>query len=660
MTEPYITIDLEKIEHNARIVTRFCRNHGIEVSGVSKVACGNPDVAKAMLRGGVTSIGESRMRNIHRLKANGVNSQFLLLRTPPLSNIDAIVTSVDVSLNSELSVIAALSESALKRGLVHKIILMLDLGDLREGILPEDLFTVTRDVIELEGVKIVGLGTNLSCYGGVVPSEENMGLLAFYANELEKRFNLQLRYISGGNSSSIELIAAGRMPKKINHLRLGESILLGRETINRTPVPGTYQDAFHLKAEIIELKKKPSLPIGRTAQDAFGNTPVFEDKGDMFRAILNIGREDIDIDGIVPTDPRLSILGASSDHLLVNVTDACNDIQLGDEIEFSVNYSALLAGMTSNYVEKKTDEHTQKTKESKNVMLLEVPAADNGISPSAMILEKLSSELRRMAILVEDKDNPTISETKKNNNTSLSLQQKATLRQAAANIAGRVDRCMVNHHIPIVISSEPSVSLGVYGGLPGGKGQLGLILFSAYGGFTLPGDTENDDINRMILASALGYGGDELAVFPGKRPAFKAENVVLIGVRSLTEKESQRICDSMINVFTMEDIDTFGMKEVCYRAIRAASMGTSGIHVTCDMSVMDMRETYGIRNPVIGGISYREAHLAMEIISLSGLLRSADITGFATDIEPDEVTASAASGFLLSLCGKRILGRQKR
>jgi len=659
MTEPYITINLEKIEHNARTITRFCRNHGIEVSGVSKVACGNPDVAKAMLRGGVTSIGESRMRNIHRLKANGVNAKFLLLRTPPLSNIDAIVTSVDISLNSELSVIAALSESALKRGLVHKIILMLDLGDLREGILPEDLFTVTRDVIELEGVKIVGLGTNLSCYGGVVPSEENMGLLAYYADEMEKRFNLKLQYVSGGNSSSIELISAGKMPKRINHLRLGESILLGRETIHRTPIPGTYQDAFLLKAEIIELKKKPSLPIGQTAQDAFGNTPIFEDKGDMIRAILNIGREDIDVDGIVPTDPRLSILGASSDHLLVNVTEACGEIQLGDEIEFSVNYSALLAGMTSSYVEKKTDEHNPQSADYKGVMLLGVPSAGSSFSPSARIRTKLTAELHRMAIPVEDKDDLFLPEIEASPSLSAFSTQKRRAVLMSENIAGIVDRCMVNHHIPIVISSEPSASLGVYGGLPTGKDQLGLIVFSAYGGFALPGDTENDDINRMILASALGYGGDGLALLGINQPVFKAENVVLIGVRSLGEVESQRICDSMINVFTMEDIDTLGMKEVCYRAIRAACMGTSGIHVTCDMSVMDMRETSGILNPVIGGISYREAHLAMEIISLSGLLRSADITGFANDFEPDEVTANVASGFLLSLCGKRILGKRK-
>ena len=174
MAGPYVTIDLEKIEHNAWTITNLCAQHGIEVTGVTKVTCGIPQVGKAMLRGGVTSIGESRLENILRQKANGVHAPFMLLRIPPLSAVEEIVTSVDISLNSELSVIIALSESARKRGLVHDIILMVDLGDLREGIWPDDLMPVVREVVELDGVRIVGLGTNLSCYGGIVPTEQNM------------------------------------------------------------------------------------------------------------------------------------------------------------------------------------------------------------------------------------------------------------------------------------------------------------------------------------------------------------------------------------------------------------------------------------------------------------------------------------------------------
>lgn len=359
MAGPYITIDLAKIAHNARTITRLCAQHGIEVTGVTKGTCGLPEVAHAMLRGGVVSIGESRQQNIHRLRASGINTSYMLLRIPPLSEVDDVVTSADISLNSEVSVIAALSEAACRRGLVHAVIIMVDVGDLREGVWPNDLIPFVRDIITLPGIRIVGLGTNLSCYGGVVPSEDNMQQLVDYASQLERTFGVHLQYISGGNSSALPLIAAGKMPRRVNHVRIGEGILLGRETIHRTAWPDTFQDAFRLYAEVIERKEKPSIPIGAMSEDAFGRQPTFADQGQRVRAILDIGREDVDVAGLQPLDARLAILGASSDHLLVDVTAAAGAIRVGDELAFSLNYSALLAAMTSPYVAKRPSYRTE-------------------------------------------------------------------------------------------------------------------------------------------------------------------------------------------------------------------------------------------------------------------------------------------------------------
>lgn len=353
MAGPYVTIDLEKIAHNARTITRLCARHGIAVTGVTKGTCGLPEVARAMLHGGVVSIGESRLQNIHRLRASGITTSYMLLRLPPLSEVDDVVTSVDISLNSEVAVLAALSAAACRRGLVHAVIIMVDLGDLREGVWPDDLLPFVRDMITLPGIRLVGLGTNLSCYGGVVPSEDNMQQLVDYASQLERTFGVHLPYISAGNSSALPLIATGKMPRRVNHMRIGEGILLGRETIHRTAWPDTFQDAFRLYAEVIEWKEKPSVPIGETSEDAFGRQPTFADRGERVRAILDIGREDVDVAGLQPFDARLTILGASSDHLLVDVTAAAGAIQVGDEITFSLNYSALLAVMTSPYVAKR-------------------------------------------------------------------------------------------------------------------------------------------------------------------------------------------------------------------------------------------------------------------------------------------------------------------
>ena len=345
MPHPCLTIDLDKIEHNARTIVGLCKQHGIDVTGVTKGVCGRPEVAKAMLRGGVSSIGESHIENIHRLKAAGVSTSYMLLQIPALSAADEVVEAVDVSLNSELAVLEGLSAAARRHGRVHEVVLMVDLGDLREGIWPDELVPFVREALRLPGIRIKGVGTNLACFGAVAPSADNMNQLVELAREIEQTFGSTLEWISGVNSSGLELIAAGCMPMRVNHARIGEAILLGRETIHRKPWPGTFQDAFVLHAEILELRKKPSLPVGERCEDAFGKHPAFEDRGEVLRALLNVGREDVDVGGITPIDARIMILGGSSDYLVADVSGAAG-VRVGDELAFSVTYGALLAAMT--------------------------------------------------------------------------------------------------------------------------------------------------------------------------------------------------------------------------------------------------------------------------------------------------------------------------
>jgi predicted amino acid racemase len=353
MPSPFISIDLGKLEANARAVTDLCGEHGIAVTGVTKGTCGSPEVARAMLRAGCASIGESRVENIERLRAGGIDASFMFLRGPALSRVDDVLAQTQCSLNSEISVVTALADAARRRGLVHDVIVMVDLGDLREGVWPDDLVPFVGEIVDLQGVRVAGLGTSLTCFGGVIPTEENMQQLVALASELESTFNLQLDCLSGGSSSALPLIAAGKMPPRINHVRIGEAILLGVETAHRTPWPGTHQDAFVLYAEVIELKRKPSVPIGEVIQNAFGKSAVLEDRGLIDRAILNVGREDVDVDGIRPLDPGLRVLGATSGALVVDVSAAKSTVRVGDLLGFSLNYAALLQAMDSQYVEKR-------------------------------------------------------------------------------------------------------------------------------------------------------------------------------------------------------------------------------------------------------------------------------------------------------------------
>lgn len=349
---PRVEISLDKIEENARAVVEMCGRRGIEVAGVTKVTCGHPEVARAMLRGGVRWIADSRLANLGRLRDAGISCETILLRAPMLHEAADAVRLADMSLISSMETARALGEAARARGVEHRVILMVDVGDLREGVLPDAAFDTAARVARVEGVRLYGIGTNVACYGGVVPTYENMSVLVRLRDRIRNDLGVDLEVISGGNSSALPLIAAGQVPQGINQLRIGESMLLGRDVTYRRPLPGMHLDAFVLAAEAIEVARKPSVPQGEIGQDAFGKVRTFRDRGIRRRAILACGRQDIDPEGLRPLESGIEVLGASSDHLILDVEDSDREIRVGDEVRFLMSYGCLLAAMTSPYVHK--------------------------------------------------------------------------------------------------------------------------------------------------------------------------------------------------------------------------------------------------------------------------------------------------------------------
>jgi len=303
-----------------------------------------------LIKSGINILADSRMANIRRMYDANVQASFVLLRTPIPSQVESVVRYADISLNSELSVIKKLSKCAVKNNTVHKIILMVELGDLREGVMPSDLENTVKEILALEGIRLVGIGTNLACLGGIKPDDENMEYLSSLARAVEKRFNLTLKFVSGGNSANYNWFMSTENVGRINNLRLGESIYLGRETLYRKPIPGLFTDAFILVAEVIESKIKPSAPYGEAGQDAFGNILVFQNHGQIRRTILGVGLQDVLVSGLTPR-LGINILGTSSDHIIVDAKGI--DLKVGSEVEFYLNYGALLSAMTSPYVMKK-------------------------------------------------------------------------------------------------------------------------------------------------------------------------------------------------------------------------------------------------------------------------------------------------------------------
>jgi len=352
MSSPRIEINLKKIAHNAKTLNRLYGSKGIDVIGVTKVVGGDPNVAAALVKSGIRILADSRLINIRRMRKAGIKAEFLLLRTPFLSQAETVVKYADISLNSEISVIKRLAKYAERQDKQHKIILMVELGDLREGIMPEDLDNTIKQVLGLKSIELAGIGTNLACFGGIKPDEEKMILLSSIAENIEKKYGLTLKFVSGGNSANYNWFMAINDAGKINNLRLGESIYLGRETLHRKPIPGLFTDAFTLVAEVIESKTKPSLPYGEVSQDAFGNIPDFNDIGKINRAILGIGLQDVTVSGLTPRED-FEIIGASSDHIILDASRM--ELNVGNELEFDLNYAALLSAMTSPYVYKKIE-----------------------------------------------------------------------------------------------------------------------------------------------------------------------------------------------------------------------------------------------------------------------------------------------------------------
>ena len=316
--------------------------------GVSKATLGNPLIAKAMIQGGVKFIADSRIENIQRMKNAGISTQFVLLRTA-LSQAEFVIRNVDISLNTEFETVKELSYYAYLHNRIHQIILMVELGDLREGILPCDISQFIKKTLDLPNIEIIGIGCNLACYGGVKPDTQNMRELSKLADAIEKEFQINLRIISGGNSANYEWYESAQKVGRVNNLRLGESILLGYETVNRKAIPGLYTSAFKLIAEVIESKEKPSLPFGEICQNAFGDVPTFLDRGIRRRVIVALGRQDVLVSSLKPSS-NIQILGSSSDHVVLDSNNY--DLKVGSEVKFNLDYGGLLSAMTSPFISK--------------------------------------------------------------------------------------------------------------------------------------------------------------------------------------------------------------------------------------------------------------------------------------------------------------------
>ena len=345
---PQLEFDLALLRSNADAVISRCRGMGIRVCGVVKGVDGLPEAARVLRAAGAEELGTSRLEQVAKCRAAGVPGPWLLIRIPGLTELPDVVALCETSLQSEWPTLLALEEECLRQNKTHRVIVMTDLGDLREGFWDKkELVDVCERVErELPHVHLAGIGVNLTCYGSTKPTPEKMNELVGLARQVEQRIGRKLEIVSGGATSSFTLVHWDTMPAGVNHLRIGEAILLGKDLQvdwGIRDMDYLRMDALTLRAEVVEVKDKPTYPIGEFAIDAFGRKPVYEDRGIRRRAILALGRADVgELESLIPREPGLTVIGGSSDHCIVDVEDCPRRLQVGNIVEFSLCYSHML------------------------------------------------------------------------------------------------------------------------------------------------------------------------------------------------------------------------------------------------------------------------------------------------------------------------------
>ena len=345
---PQLEFDLALLRSNADAVISRCRGMGIRVCGVVKGVDGLPEAARVLRAAGAEELGTSRLEQVAKCRAAGVPGPWLLIRIPGLTELPDVVALCETSLQSEWPTLLALEEECLRQNKTHRVIVMTDLGDLREGFWDKDELVDVCERVErdLPHVQLAGIGVNLTCYGSTKPTPEKMNELVGLARRVEQRIGRKLEIVSGGATSSFTLVHWGTMPAGVNHLRIGEAILLGKDLQvdwGIRDMDYLHMDALTLRAEVVEVKDKPTYPIGEFAIDAFGRKPVYEDRGIRRRAILALGRADVgELESLIPREPGLTVIGGSSDHCIVDVEDCPRRLQVGDIVEFSLCYSHML------------------------------------------------------------------------------------------------------------------------------------------------------------------------------------------------------------------------------------------------------------------------------------------------------------------------------
>jgi predicted amino acid racemase len=352
----FIKLNRKKLKENYSFLNDLFKSRNIEWGVVSKLLCGNVIYLKELIALGATEIHDSRISNLKKVKKLNPAIQTVYIKPPAKLSIKRIVEFSDVSFNTEIFTIKLLSEEAIRQNKIHKIIIMIEMGDLREGVMGEELIAFYGEVLQLPNIEVRGIGTNLNCLSGVMPTQDKLIQLSLYKQLIEAKFNVSIPWVSGGTSVAVPLILKNARPMAVNHFRIGEALFFGKDLFTGDTIENMHNDVFKLYAEIIEITQKPNVPDGELGENVAGNSfsmANIEDlSGTSLRAILDIGLLDMQPQYLDVEDQNITIVDASSDMLVVDISNSENHYSVGDLISFKLRYMGALQLLNSDYIEK--------------------------------------------------------------------------------------------------------------------------------------------------------------------------------------------------------------------------------------------------------------------------------------------------------------------
>ncbi|MCF8225871.1 MAG: alanine racemase [Bacteroidales bacterium] len=354
----YIELDIQKLKENYEYLDKLFRKRNIQFSVVTKILSGNRMFLSELLKLDIKQVCDSRVSNLKTIKSLKPDIETIYIKPPAKRAIKSVVQYADISVNTEINTIKLLSEEAQRQNKKHKILIMIELGELREGVMGEDFMAFYEVVFRLKNIEVIGIGANLTCLYGVLPNHDKLIQLCLYEQLVEAKFNRHIPFVSGGSSVTIPLIFQGLLPEGINHFRVGETLFLGTDLYNNSTIDKMNPDVFSLFAEIIELIEKPQVPIGEMGQNVEGSSFEFDQKNAgkrSFRAIVDIGLLDVEESHIELVDKDINMVGGSSDMFVIDLGNNEKNYKVGDLLEFKMDYMGVLRTINSKYIDKRVN-----------------------------------------------------------------------------------------------------------------------------------------------------------------------------------------------------------------------------------------------------------------------------------------------------------------